>query len=229
MTVSPAPVTSDTSRAVARRAPSSPRGGQPHAAFAERDEHAADAGARHDRPGRLARLVWRADAPAGCGFGLDVVGRHQRGAAIELEVRHLGVDQQRQASLVRAGDEVRHQASRHHALLVVGDQQGAGAVEVSIDDGHEAVFGGRVEVAIGLVVDSRHLLVAAGHHPHLRGGPPIGHCHQRRRRSGRAPPSPSSSERPSSSSPTNAREHDAAAQRATLWATLAAPPRRYSS
>ena len=99
MTVSPAPVTSATSRASAGRSASPSGAEQPHAVFAARDEHAVAAGALAEPPGgrhrasSAVRMRMCVTASASWWFGVMTVAPR-----VVVDVRHLRIDEDRDAA-----------------------------------------------------------------------------------------------------------------------------------
>ena len=99
MTVSPAPVTSDTSRASAGELRFPIRRQQPHAVLAARDQHAlAAAPARGRVRRRVARFVCGPDPHVRDRLRLVVVRRDDRRARVVVDVRDFRIDQDRDAA-----------------------------------------------------------------------------------------------------------------------------------
>ena len=173
MTVSPAPVTSATSRAVAGRCPSKDSSSShmpcsPRVMSTPRRGCAIAKGAR----GRL-RVGFPADAQVRRDLRLVVVRRDQRGARVVLEVRDLRIDQQRHTPLTGDRRQARHQCTRDGALQVIGHHNRLHR----LGQRHRALDERRLDRAgrlgVRLVVHARHLLIAGGHDAHLRRGAPL--------------------------------------------------------
>ena len=102
ITLSPAPVTSNTSRAAAATCSGAPPAlEEAHAVLAAGDEHRAAAQQREDAASGRGELRGPREPHPGHLLGLELVGGHDVAPAVEAEVAQLRVHQHRHAAAPR--------------------------------------------------------------------------------------------------------------------------------
>ena len=111
----------------------------------------------------------RRDAAVGRAFRLDVIGRDQRGAGIKIDVRHFRIDDDGKPAGARERQQVRHRCARHHALLVIRNQDHLRRPGAHFDLRRDGAFNRGADLVIRFEIDARHLLIARRHDPHLGG------------------------------------------------------------
>ena len=139
--------------------------------LAARDERGRAVEPTQDLLAGRAQVRLAPDAHARGLLGLGLVGRHHRRAAIALEMAHLGVDQQGDVLARGQGTQRLHQARGDHALLVVGDNDGAAGGKRFAYPLQERVLDLPRQVVGPLAVRAHHLLVV-GDDARLDGGGP---------------------------------------------------------
>ena len=159
-----------------------------------------------------------------------MVRREQRRAAIALRLRNLRIDEQRNPRGLRRRTSGVDDRPADDALAVVGQDERLARSRGSLTCAMSAVERGAGRVGVLFVVDARHLLVARRHDAHLAGRRPRRIADE----AGGVDPAPRPARaRSSPRRVVGADERPRASTRppsdATLCATLAAPPSRYSS
>jgi hypothetical protein len=143
-------------------------GQQAHAVFAARDQHVEAPGAFAEELRRRRRVVGAADQTVRGDLGLVMIGRHQRGAGVVVDVRDLRIDEHGNTARASGRHHTRHHVPRHGSLQVVRheDRVRPGRQPLHLA-GHQLL---RVagHFVIAFVVDSGHLQVSRRHDPELR-------------------------------------------------------------
>ena len=136
--------------------------------LAARDEHGLAPGALAEPPRGLARVGGRSDPHVRHRLRLVVVRRDHRRARVVLDVRHLRIDEQRDAVACaprprrpRRPAASRRPSGSRRSTIACAD---AASSPILRDDGG---LDRRRDLAVALVVDPRHLLVARRHHAQL--------------------------------------------------------------